>query len=155
MGFLPAFRRPHGLALAFFFLVFGIGLGSAFGDDSAKKVVLEPDGNKMAFATTEIKAKAGSKLTLVFKNSSAAMQHNVAVLKKGADVNAVGAAATSAGPSKGYIPDSDAILASVKLTKAGETNKVTFTVPSKPGKYTYVCLFPGHYSMMQGTLVVE
>jgi uncharacterized cupredoxin-like copper-binding protein len=33
---------------------------------------------------------------------------------------------------------------------------VTFGVPAKPGSYTFICSFPGHFNAgMRGTLVVR
>jgi uncharacterized cupredoxin-like copper-binding protein len=33
---------------------------------------------------------------------------------------------------------------------------VTFTVPKKPGVYTFICTFPGHFAGgMKGTLTVK
>jgi plastocyanin len=38
----------------------------------------------------------------------------------------------------------------------GETVQVTFTAPSKPGKYPYLCTFSGHYQAgMKGVLIVK
>ena len=34
-----------------------------------------------------------------------------------------------------------------------DTVPVEFRAPSKPGKYVYVCTYPGHARFMQGTLV--
>lgn len=45
----------------------------------------------------------------------------------------------------------DRLIAWSKLASSGQTVEITFTVPP-PGEYTFVCLFPGHYNMMLGTL---
>jgi len=44
-----------------------------------KTITLTPDGNKMAFATTDVTVQAGQEVTIVFKDTatSPAMQHNV------------------------------------------------------------------------------
>ena len=46
-------------------------------------------------------------------------------------------------------PGSKEVLAHTKLLGPGETDTVTFTAPFVPGRYLYLCSFPGHYS--QGT----
>lgn len=122
-----------------------------------KKVVLKPVGNQMKYATTELEAEAGSTIEVVMKNTadSSAMIHNFTLLKQDADIPTVGAAAAKAGPDNGYIPDHDAILANTEMAEPGETKSVTFTVPSEPGDYKYICLYPGHYTQMQGTLHVK
>jgi azurin len=65
--------------------------------------------------------------------------------------------ALTAGLEQQAIPaDKSEILAHTNLVKSGESVKVTFTAPTEPGDYTYLCTFPGHYLMgMKGTLVVE
>jgi azurin len=50
----------------------------------------------------------------------------------------------------------DKILAYTPLAGGGDTVEVTFAAPTKPGSYTYLCTFPGHFAMgMKGTLVVK
>ena len=54
---------------------------------SATKIVMEPDGNQMTYATTEFSVEPGEKVRLVFKNtaSSPAMMHNVVLLTNSDD----------------------------------------------------------------------
>ena len=48
------------------------------------------------------------------------------------------------------------MLAATRLIGNGETAEVTFTVPKKPGVYTFICTFPGHFAGgMKGTLTVK
>lgn len=85
-----------------------------------------------------------------------AMGHNV-VIAKTADVAAVGAAGMSAGAAANYTPKGDArVIAATPLIGGGASTKATF-----PGKklvagqpYTFFCSFPGHSSIMKGTLNV-
>lgn len=123
-----------------------------------KEVVIEPEGNQMTYATTELTVKPGQEVHLVFKNtaSSPAMKHNVVVLETSEEriVKEVGAAGTKAGASNEYVPEHDAVLAHTPLADPGETVEVTFTAPDTLGDYTYLCTFPGHWMTMQGTLRV-
>ena len=84
------------------------------------------------------------------------MQHNVVILTSDDDAVAsrVGQAAIEAGEAADYIPEDEAILAYTSLAQPGETVRVTFTAPSEPGTYRFICTFPGHYMMMQGTMTV-
>ena len=52
------------------------------------------------------------------------------------------------------MPDDDAVLAATDMSEPGETVSVTITAPSEPGDYRYICTFPGHYTVMQGTMTV-
>jgi len=50
----------------------------------------------------------------------------------------------------------DKIIANTELAGPGETVEVSFTAPTKPGTYEYLCSFPGHYQVgMKGQLVVK
>ena len=127
--------------------------------DGAAQVTITPRGNRMEFQETSFTVEPGQEVTLVFENTatSPAMQHNVIVLTTGdmTAVNRVGQAALSAGKEAAYIPDDEAVLAATDLAQPGETVEVTFTAPSEPGEYKYICTFPGHYLTMQGTMRVQ
>ena len=127
--------------------------------NTAAEVLIQPVGNEMKFDKTSFTVEAGQEVTIVFENTatSPAMQHNVLVLNADDDetVNRVGQAAMAAGEASEYVPEDDAILAHTALAQPGETVRVTFTAPSQPGTYRYICTFPGHYMMMQGTMTVE
>jgi azurin len=83
------------------------------------------------------------------------MEHNVVILTSDDDtvVNRVGQAAMGAADNE-YVPDDEAVLAATGMAAPGETVSVTFTAPSEPGTYRYICTFPGHYAVMQGTMTV-
>lgn len=137
----------------------GSDAGSGGGGASSDEIVLHPVGNEMRFEETSFTVEAGQEVTLVFENTATtpAMQHNVVILNTNDDtvVNRVGQAALQAGPDAEYIPDDPAILAHTPLSQPGETVEVTFTAPSEPGQYRYICTFPGHYVLMQGTMTVQ
>ena len=127
--------------------------------DVDREITLQPEDNQMKYATTELTVEAGETVRLVFENiaESPSMVHNVLILNTNDEevVERVGMAGQSAGQSEGYVPDDDAIIAHTPLAQPGETVEVTFTAPEEPGEYTYVCTYPGHWAMMQGTLTVE
>jgi azurin len=127
--------------------------------EAVTEVTITPVGNQMKYEQTELTVPAGEEVSLTFENTatSAAMKHNVVVLttSDGSVVSRVGKAGMKAAGSE-YVPDDEAVLAATGLADPGETVTVTFTAPSEPGAYTYVCTFPGHYATMQGTMrVVE
>ena len=45
------------------------------------------------------------------------------------------------------------VLAFTPLAAPKQAAEVTFTAPA-PGKYPYICTFPGHYLLMKGVLTV-
>ena len=140
----------------------GDGSSSADAADTASssavtEITLQPVGNQMEYKQTEFTVPAGEEITVTFENTatSPAMEHNVVVLTSNEDavVDRVGQAAMGAGDSE-YVPDDEAVLAATDMAAPGETVSVTFTAPSEPGTYRYICTFPGHYTVMQGTMTV-
>jgi azurin len=118
-------------------------------------------GDTMSFDKTQIEAKPGELLHVVLKDEGtspkAVMGHNFVVLKASTNVDAFNKAAFNARTTD-YIPPSmkSGVLAATKLAGPGDSVDVTFKAPLKPGSYTYLCSFPGHYAMgMKGTLVVK
>ena len=85
------------------------------------------------------------------------MAHNVVVLAKGTDTDACINASATARATDFIAPAFKAkVIAATKLAGNGETVEVTFDVPKAPGKYDFVCSFPGHYlAGMRGVLVVK
>ena len=114
----------------------------------------------MKFDKPALTAKPGEKLRIVLKNMGAmpkmAAGHNFVLLKLGANALKFANEAVMAAPT--YMPESmkDQVLASTPLTGPGETVEVTFTVPTAPGTYNFLCTFAGHFAQnMKGTLVVK
>ena len=112
-------------------------------------------GDTMAYDTTTFAVRAGQKVHVVLKNNgkSPAMHHNWVLVQPGkeADVaNAGMAAGEAANFEKAGDPN---IIAATPLSAPGSTVEVTFTAPG-PGKYPYICTYPGHYQTMKGTLEV-
>ena len=59
------------------------------------------------------------------------------------------------GIKKGSIPKSSKILHPTQLLEQDTGDVLRFNAPRKPGKYPYLCTFPGHWVIMQGVMVVE
>jgi len=160
--------RILSLFVSFIVLVAAAGCGGGDGsssdaasdtasDDAVTEITIQPVGNQMKYEETEFTVPAGEEISLTFENTatSPAMEHNVVILTSDDDtvVNRVGQAAMNAADNE-YVPDDDAILAATDMSAPGETVSVTFTAPSEPGTYRYICTFPGHYTIMQGTMTV-
>lgn len=126
-------------------------------NEAVSAVTIEPAGNQMKYEQTEFTVEAGTEVSLTFNNTatSPAMKHNVVILTGTGDdiVQRVGEAAMQAAGND-YVPEDDAVLAATGLADPGEEVSMTFTAPSEPGTYKFICTFPGHYMMMQGTMRV-
>jgi azurin len=121
-------------------------------------VMLSIEGNDlMQYNTDKLEVIEGQIVTLTLKHvgkmSVDAMGHNWVLLAAGTDVPAFGTAAVSA-KTTGYIPEDmkEMVIANTQTIGGGEETSVTFTAPSA-GYYTFICSFPGHYGVMQGSFV--
>ena len=124
---------------------------TAAGDTAT--VTIRPVGNTITYATEKFTVAAGQTVRLVFENvaTSPAMHHNVTLLRT---PDAIERVASKALDAEDHLPEDPAILALTPMSAPGETVEVTFTAPSAPGDYPYICTFPGHYRTMQGTMHV-
>ena len=128
---------------------------------AAQELTLGPDAvNPMAYNKKSFTVKAGQLVKLTFSNTGGAapLPHNVVIGKAGSK-DALMAAATvimtdPQGMAKNYVPADPNIVAATKLVQAGQSETVSFT-PSTPGDYPFMCMFPGHAIMMNGTINAE
>ena len=112
----------------------------------------------MQFFPTTLRVKAGQPVRLIFENPDL-MPHNFVLIAPGATDEigflADAMAATPEGLAKQYIPDSPSVLHATPLLSPKGRHELSFTAPSRPGVYPYLCTFPGHWRMMRGVLIVE
>lgn len=127
----------------------------------APRTVRLMGNDSLHYSAPTINAKAGEKITIEMRTmsmqSADKMAHNFVLLKPGSSIDKFVAAAAKE-KMRGFIPAAlkAEILIASDMAAANEMVKVTFTVPSKPGTYTFFCSFPGHYSGgMKGTLIVK
>lgn len=109
----------------------------------------------LKFDVEKLEVKAGSRIKLVFNNNDD-MLHNCVITKPGA-ANAVGDAALKLnlnGPKMNYVPNSPNVLYHTNILQPETSETIYFVAPTEPGDYQFVCSFPGHSSLMQGTLKV-
>jgi uncharacterized cupredoxin-like copper-binding protein/lysophospholipase L1-like esterase len=114
---------------------------------------------RMMFTITEFKVKAGAPVKLILENPDAT-PHNLMIVKPGSE-DEIGQAANQMATLPGafekmdFVPKSEKILQATKMLKQGETDILRFHAPKEPGKYPYICSFPGHYLVMRGVMIVE
>jgi azurin len=133
-------RNPHNKAIA-----------------DAQAITLTAAKNLM-FDQTEIHLPAGKAVRLNFKNPDA-VPHNWALLKPGT-LKKVGEQCNRLisdpqAAAQQYIPPTSDILAYTDVVEPYASHTIYFRVPSEPGRYPYLCTFPGHWMVMNGVLVVE
>lgn len=101
--------------------------------------------------------EAGKPVQIVLDNPDA-MQHNLIISEPGSlqEVGTKGAMVPlPTDPDvKPYVPDTPLVLYASRLLNGGETERLNFTAPAKPGEYVYLCTFPGHWVRMYGVMLV-
>jgi azurin len=113
----------------------------------------------MQFSTKTIAVPASCKqFAVTLKHTGqlpvAVMGHNI-VVAKASDMAGVGADGMKAGAAANYVKAGDArVVAASKLIGGGQSTVVNIPVGKlKAGEsYEFFCSFPGHSSMMRGTV---
>lgn len=122
-----------------------------------KIIQLSTVSGKMAYDKLIINISAGSLVSIVFNNPDE-MPHNVVIIKPGTSEKVGKAADAMAGMKDGYaknfIPAISEVLYATPLIATGKSFKLDFKAPDKPGKYPFICTFPGHWRIMKGVIKV-
>jgi putative membrane-bound dehydrogenase-like protein len=112
---------------------------------------------EMRYDTPYFAVEAGRPVQLVLRNEDL-MPHNLVITVPGALREVAQLAATmSPTPDKkglAFVPKSDSVLFATRMVESHSQDVLTFTAPSEPGEYSYVCTFPNHWMRMYGVMVV-
>lgn len=115
-------------------------------------------GTNLTFQTKTIHVRANEPLALTLANPDV-VPHNWALVRPGA-LQRVGELANQliADPNafaRHYIPESDDVLFYTDVVGSGESQTVFVNAPAEPGRYPFLCTFPGHWMVMNGEMIVE
>jgi len=125
--------------------------------EGARAVTIEAASN-LAYATPELRGSAGETLALTFVNPDV-IPHNWVLVKPGAlasvGARADGLIADPEAVARHYVPVTDDVIAYADITEPGKRQTIYVTLPQSPGRYPFLCTFPGHWKLMNGVLVVE
>lgn len=111
----------------------------------------------LQFEPVQIKARAGEMLRIAFTNEDPNDQpHNIVIIKPGTleEIQAASMAVTADSQAKGFVPDSEHIIAASGLLDADGSEDLLFEMPDEKGIYHYICTFPGHAMLMYGAIYV-
>ncbi|MEM9701001.1 MAG: plastocyanin/azurin family copper-binding protein, partial [Planctomycetota bacterium] len=120
-------------------------------------VVVKTVEEEMRYDVPYFAVEAGRPVQILLDNEDL-MPHNLVVTSPGQlrDVAERGMEVGPKGGSAGnpYVPDGEDVLFASELVDAKSVSRLTFTAPSEPGEYPYVCTFPRHWMRMYGVMVV-
>ncbi len=113
--------------------------------------------DQMLFDKERLAVRAGKPAEIVFENTDL-MPHNFVLIQPGS-LEEIGtlaeAQATEPGAlERNYVPRSAKIILGSRLLQPRTSQTLSFTAPSQPGVYPYVCTYPGHWRRMFGALYV-
>ena len=114
--------------------------------------------DQMLFDKERLVVKAGKPVEIVFENNDL-MPHNLVVTQPGS-LEEIGIARRGDGHAARRARtalrarSSKKILFASRLLQPRDSQKLSFTAPTKPGIYPYVCTYPGHWRRMYGALYV-
>ena len=118
-------------------------------------------GDNIAYSTDSLTVPAScDEVTLTITHTgqlpAVAMGHNWVLLPADA-LDAVARAGMAAGADADYVPDDDRIVAATSVVGGGESASVSFSLGALQDGVTYrfVCTFPGHSAVMQGSFTVS
>jgi azurin len=122
-----------------------------------RQITIETASN-LSFATRSFTVKPGEQIEFKLLNPDV-VPHNWALLKPGT-LERVGKLANRliSDPEaaiRHYIPKSDDVLAYTNVVLPKDESIIYFKAPKQPGRYPYLCTFPGHWLVMNGEMIVE
>ena len=125
--------------------------------ENAKNVRIESRDN-LQFSTKVLEVTAGEKIKLTFANPDV-VPHNWALIRPGS-LEKIGALTNKLvnDPDaflRHYVPQSDDVICYTDIVEPKGEFSIYFVAPSEPGKYPYLCTFPGHWMVMNGELIVH
>jgi len=120
-------------------------------------ITIDTVPERMIYDKERLVVQAGKPVEFVFSNSDN-MPHNFCIVSPGA-LEEVGLLAEATAQeadamARQYIPKSKHVLLGSRLVQPGQTQRLSFEVPTTPGVYPYVCTYPGHWRRMFGALYV-
>lgn len=123
---------------------------------TVRVVIVRTVNEEMRYDTPFFAVEAGRPVQVVLANDDL-MPHNLVLTAPG-KLKEVADLGLEAGPTgtggKAYVPDSEFVLEASGLVEPNQQERLTFTAPSTPGEYPYVCTFPRHWMRMYGVMVV-
>ncbi|MAT81260.1 MAG: hypothetical protein CMJ29_06390 [Phycisphaerae bacterium] len=123
-----------------------------------KEVDILAVADRMIYDIRRFDVQAGQPVRITLTNDDS-MPHNLLICKPGS-MRKVGTAADNLGTgpdavAMNYVPDMKEIMHVLALVEPDETDDILFIAPDRPGRYPYVCTFPGHWPMMNGVMTVK
>lgn len=125
--------------------------------EKSRPIRIEARDN-LQYSTKVLECKAGEAIQLTFANPDV-VPHNWALLRPNS-LEKIGAMANGLVNDldaylRHYVPESKDVLCYTDIVEPKEEGTIYFVAPTEPGRYPFLCTFPGHWMVMNGELVVR
>lgn len=124
-----------------------------------RSIVVSAVREQLRYDTKRLVVEVGKPFQVTLKNPDA-MPHNIVFVLPNT-MKAVAESVQTQAPDqldsqgRSYVPVNDPrVLGASRMVEAGQEDVLEMTAPAKEGVYEFVCTFPGHWSVMNGKLVV-
>ena len=112
----------------------------------------------LQYEPRRLRVAPGSRVALTFHNTDPGMPHNVVVVKSD-HLESIGeqAMALASNPraiATHYVPDDPAEICFSPILNPGDQYTVYFEAPQEVGRFKFLCTYPGHWKVMQGSLYI-
>lgn len=123
-----------------------------------RTIAMEAVPVKMVYDVDRFEVLAGEPVRIVLENPDA-QPHNLLILKPGS-LRSIGRAVDAMendaeSKSRHWVPESPKVLHVMSMVQPGERGELRFVAPERPGRYPFVCTYPGHWRMMNGVMTVR
>ena len=113
---------------------------------------------KMTYDPNRFEVTAGEPVRILLGNPDA-QPHNLLVCMPGS-LRSIGGASEALGTTaeaqaRDWVPESPKVLHVMPMVMQGEVGEVRFIAPMRPGRYPFICTYPGHWRMMNGVMLVR
>jgi azurin len=115
-------------------------------------------GKNLSYSVRSFEVRPREPVRLTFANPDV-VPHNWALIKPGTLsrvgdlVNKIIAEPDAA--LRHYIPRTDDVLLYTDIVGPHDDFTISFRAPATPGRYPYLCTFPGHWMVMNGEMIVK
>lgn len=124
---------------------------------SAKKLTLKA-ATGLQYEPRRLRVAPGSRVALTFHNADPGMPHNVVIVKadklERIGEQAMMLASNPRAIATHYVPDDPAEICFSPILNPGDQYTVYFEAPKETGRYRFLCTYPGHWKVMQGTFYI-
>lgn len=125
--------------------------------EGSRRIHIEA-GKNLTFLPRVLNAQPGEAIALTLSNPDT-VPHNWALIMPG-KLSAIGEqanrlVAAPEGYIQQYVPLSSDVICYTDIVEPHQEFTIHFRAPNTPGRYPFLCTFPGHWMVMNGELIVD